>query len=137
MSLVDAFENTVLDALLGDLAVLLGDPVAIGLSTTTPTDVGGNFTEPGGYGYARVSIVNDSVEWPNAALGIKKNANTISFPQASGGSWSTLTHWGLFDGGVLTIWGILDDGAGNATPRTVLDTDTFKILADGLRITLD
>lgn len=137
MSLMNAMENAVLDELLGASASLIGTPVEIGLSTTTPDDTGGGITEPSGYGYVRASVVNDGTEWPAAASGIKENLNTIMFPAASGGSWGTLTHWVMFQGGTAKLWGVLDDGAGTPTPRTIVDGDTFRFLAAGLRIMMD
>ncbi len=137
MSLMNALELAVLDEMLGASASLLGTPVTIGLSTTTPADDGSNITEPSGFGYARASVANDGTEWPAAAAGEKKNANTILFPAASGGSWGTLTHWVMYDSGVPKIWGVLDDGAGVPTPRLVSDGDQFRFLANNLRIAMD
>jgi len=137
MSLADSLENAALDAMLGSSATLLGGSLEVALSTTTPNDDGTNFTEPSGYGYARVPVTNNDANWPAASGGEKKNANTITFPTASGGSWGTVTHWGILDGGNVKIFGIIDDGAGGAAPRTILDGDQFLFLANQLRITMD
>src|SRR5690606_1282100 len=80
-----------------------------GLSTTAPTQAGGNFKEPSGNGYARVAVTNNSTNWPAASNGAKSNANAITFPQATG-SWGTVTHFGIFDAatsGNLLAWGEL------------------------------
>ena len=138
MSLMDVLENAVLDEMLGASATLFGASVDIALSTTTPTDAGGNITEPNaGYGYARVSVTNNGTEWPAASSGEKKNANTILFAQASGGAWGDVTHFVIYDGATPKIWGALDNGAGTPTPRTIADGDQFRFLANQLRITID
>lgn len=133
MSLSDTLENTVLDTILGTSGTL-PTPVYIGLSTTTPTDAGANFTEPVGFGYARVSVANNATQWPNASGGIKSNANTQSFPNAAGGSWGTATHFGIFtasSGGTPVITGALD------SPRLINDGDLFQFPATLLRLTAD
>jgi len=137
MSMFDDFENDVLDAMLGATATLLASGVEIGLSTTTPTEAGGNITEPSGAGYARVYVNNDGSEWPASTVGEKANANTLTFPQASGGNWGLVTHWVMYSSSVPVIWGILDDGAGAALPRQINDGDVFRFLAGQLRISLD
>lgn len=105
---VDAKEQAILDLIFD--AALGATTLYIGLSTTTPTDSGSNFTEPSGNNYARVATT--SADW-NAASGTapatKTNSGTKTFNQASG-SWGTVTHFGLFtasSGGTPIIWGAL------------------------------
>jgi len=138
MSFTNLIENTVLDSLLGDSATLLPNPVYIGLSTTTINDDGSGITEPTGGSYAKVSKANSNVNFPGASAGVKKNATPIEFPTATG-DWGTITDWFISDSGGTTIYvyGKLDDGAGTPQPRTVLNGDEFKILANQLRIELD
>lgn len=134
MSLSDAFELEVLDAILGTSGLLPGT-VYIALSTTTPTDAGANFTEPVGNAYARVAVTNNATQWPAAASAEKSNANAISFPTASGGNWGTVTHVGIFTaagpGGTPKIWGALD------APRAVNDGDLFQFPANLLKLLID
>lgn len=139
MSFFNTFENEVLDEILGASASLLTATVQIGLSTTTPAEDGSNITEPIGNGYSRVTVNNDGTQWPAAASGIKKNANDITFPAASGGDWGTITHFVIYDvpGGNPKIWGTLDDGGGTPSPKTITDGNQFRFLADELRIELD
>lgn len=69
----------------------------IGLSSSAPTDAGGNVTEPSGDGYARVRINS----FTSAVNGAVKNAADIVFP-ISTGTWfpadRLATHWVVFDG---------------------------------------
>lgn len=137
MSYFNGHENEVLDAQLGDGHTLLGTPVEIGLSTTTPADDGTNITEPVGNGYARASVDNTTANWGDAAAGVKSNAAEITFPAASGGGWGTVTHWILYSGGVAKIWGVLDDGTGTPLPVEIEDGDTPRFQVGQLRIELD
>lgn len=91
----------------------------LGLSLTTPTDSGANFTEPDrGYGYTRVLIGGGS-ENSYHAIGLAEsigngtyyiyNNKQIAFP-APTLNWGTLTHFGLFTaptGGAPVLWGAL------------------------------
>lgn len=137
MSFTDSFENTVLDAMLGAGATLVGGSVDIALSKADPGDDGTGLDEPVGNGYARVAVTNNGTEWPAAVSGVKSNANQVVFPAASGGNWGTITHWAMFDGATQIANGILDNGSGIAQARQVNDGDTFRFLASQLRITLD
>lgn len=128
-----ALQNSLLNSILGNPGSLGPGTVYIGLSTTTPAPDGSNFTEPGSFDYARVAVTNNDTEWPNASGGVKSNANIILFPQASGGSWGTVTHVGFFtlsSGGDLIAWGALDES------RTINDTDQFRFLAGNCKLEL-
>jgi hypothetical protein len=71
----------------------------LGLSTTTPNDDGSNFTEPTGGSYARVSITNNTTNFPAATTSsgttTKSNGAAFTFANPTG-SWGTVTYWGLF-----------------------------------------
>jgi len=136
MSFVDAFENAVLDEMLGTGATLLSGNLELALSTTTPADDGTNITEPVGGSYARESITNDVTNFAAASSGSKTNVLAITFTTATG-DWGTITHWVLYDTSVAKIWGTLDDGAGAPQPRAVYNGDTFSFPTGQLRITLD
>jgi hypothetical protein len=133
MPLTDAFEIIILDGIMGDPDYTPPTNWFVGLSTTTPTEAGANFTEPVGNGYARVSTAD--ADWDPAsgtAPAIKDNANAITFPQATG-SWGTVTHFGLFDastGGNLRMWGAL------ATAKAIANLDTAAFAAAALVIKL-
>jgi hypothetical protein len=102
-------DNKLLDLVFSNTSYTVPSTLYIGLSTTAPTQAGGNFKEPSGNGYARVAVTNNSTNWPAASNGAKSNANAITFPQATG-SWGTVTHFGIFDAatsGNLLAWGAL------------------------------
>ena len=133
MSFTDFLENELLDHVLGPGSYAAPATVYVALSTTTPTDAGGNFTEPGGFGYARVAVTNNATEWPAAVGGSKSNANPITFPEASG-SWGTVTYFGIWDssvGGNVLMIGAL------TTPKAVGAGDTLVFNASGITVTLD
>lgn len=130
---IDALEQSVLDHVTGKTTYTAPDPWWVALSTTTPTEAGGNFTEPGGGAYARVSITG--ANW-NAAAGtapaIADNTNAITFATATA-DWGTATHSGLFTGstgGTVQIWGTL-----TASKRIGTD-DVAEIAAGALDVKL-
>jgi hypothetical protein len=96
----------------------------IGLSTTTPTRVGGNFKEPTEGSYARISTI--STDW-NAASGsapaTKSNSVVKTFPTAletwSGGA--NMTYFGIFD--AASAGNVLATGA-ISVPKPVTEGDT-------------
>lgn len=65
----------------------------IGLSTTTPTAAGGNFTEPGSTtGYERAQFgTQDTSKTAQIA-----NGAIIFFNESLGDGYGTVTHFGLF-----------------------------------------
>jgi hypothetical protein len=129
MPAVDAFELILLDGIFGDPDFTPPANWFVGLSTTTPTEAGGNFTEPATGAYARVSTAD--ADWAAAtgtAPATKANANVITFPTATA-SWGTVTHWGLFDAataGNLRITGAL------GTPKAVGSGDTASFAVGAL-----
>lgn len=133
MSFTDFLELEVLDQLFGGLDYTEGANIWLGLSTTTPTDAGGNFTEPVGNGYARPSFANNKTTWTTAAAGALANAIEMAFAAATG-AWGTVTHFGIFDavtGGNLLATGVL------SVAKTIDDGDTPKFAIGTLDITLD
>lgn len=133
---VDSQEQAILNLFLRGDSWTLPANLYVGLSTTTPTEAGGNFTEPVGNGYARVTVVRNGTNWAAAsgtAPAIADNATAITFPAASGGSWGTVTHAGLFDAvsaGNLLWWGAL------GTSKAVNDGDTAQIAIGALDVKL-
>jgi hypothetical protein len=108
----------------------------IALSTTTPTEAAGNFTEPSGGAYARVSTV--AADWGAAsgtAPAVKSNTATKTFPTATA-TWSAganMTHFGIYDAataGTLLCWGAL------GTPKPVLNGDPASFPAGSLVLKL-
>lgn len=132
----DATEQAILDALFTDPAWTPPTTLYLALSSTTPTEAGGNFTEPSGGSYARVSTV--AADWSAAsgtAPAVKTNTATKTFPTASA-SWvsgANLTHFGIYDAstvGNLLCWGAL------GTAKPVLSGDTASFAASALVIKL-
>lgn len=72
---------------------LITSNVYIGLSTTTPTAAGGNFTEPGSAsGYERAQFgTQDTSKTAQIA-----NGAIIFFNESLGDGYGTVTHFGLF-----------------------------------------
>lgn len=129
---VDSVEQQLLDHFLTDPAYTPPATMYIGLSSTTPTEAGGNFTEPSGGAYARVSTA--AADWGAAtgtAPATKSNTATKTFPTATANwaSGSNLTHFGLYDAssaGNLLCWGAL------GTAKPVLNGDTASFAAGAL-----
>ncbi len=128
----DYLENKMLGHLFGT-AYTAPTTVYMALSTTTPTDAGGNVTEPSGNGYARVAIGNNSTNWNAASGGTVTNKTAITFPEATG-SWGTVTHFVLYDAataGNALIWGAL------TASKAIGTGDTASFAAGALSISLD
>lgn len=123
----DAVEQAILDGLLQDPAWAGYASLWVGLSSTTPTEAGGNVTEPSTGSYARVET--DAADWSAAsgtAPAAKTNTATLTFPTATAdwASGSNLTHFVLFDAstsGNVVAWGAL----GTAKPVLTDDTASF------------
>lgn len=131
---VDSVEASILDHATGKATWTPPATYYLGLSTTTPTDAAGNFTEPVGNNYARVNIA--VADW-NVASGTapvtSTNANQISFAAASG-SWGTLTYAGLFaavSGGTHLWFGALTASATVGSGGTVTFAASNLILQLG------
>ncbi len=128
----DYLENKMLGHLFGT-AYTAPTTVYMALSTTTPTDAGGNVTEPSGNSYARVAIGNNSTNWNAASGGTVTNKTAITFPEATG-SWGTVTHFVLYDAataGNALIWGAL------TASKAIGTGDTASFAAGALSISLD
>lgn len=129
----DYLENEILDHLFGGATYDVPATLYIGLSTTTPTDAGGNITEPSGNNYARCSVTNDKDSWTDAASGALENEVDFTFNTASG-SWGTISHFVLYDAsseGNALAFGALSES------KAVGSGDTPKFNAGDLDITLD
>lgn len=133
---VDAVELDVLNGLLQDPSWAGYTTLWVGLSSTTPTDAGGNITEPSTGAYARVSTA--AADWGAAsgtAPATKSNTTVIAFPTATA-DWvagANLTHFVLFDAGTLgnaVFFGAL------GTPKPVLTDDTAEFAAGDLVLRL-
>ena len=129
MSFSDYLENKLLDHVFKNTAFTQPANIYVALFTTAPNDTGGG-TEVSGNGYARV--LHNS--WDVAAVGATENTGVVTFPQASGGNWGTVTHVGLFDAstvGNMLAWGTL------SVSKAVNDGDTAEFADGAIDITLD
>jgi hypothetical protein len=130
LGLVTTVCNAVLDGIFGDASYNAPNTLYAALSTTTPAAGGTNFTEPVANGYARVSVVNNATNFPNASARAKANGAAIDFPTATD-DWLPVTHFGFFDAasaGALVAWGAL------STPRTVLSGEQASFAIGALAI---
>ncbi len=132
----DKIEQAILNHVFTDPAWTPPTTLYIGLSSTTPTEAGGNITEPSGSGYARVSTV--AADWDAAtgsAPATKANGAVKTFPAATG-DWvagANLTYFVLFDAstaGNAVAFGAL------ATPKPILNGDTPSFAAGSLVLKL-
>lgn len=110
MSKSNTFENQFLAlifqnaniSLIGDATGVRGSTTAgslyIGLHTSDPGEAGDQTTNEVGTGayasYARVAVVRSAGGWTVTGNGVD-NAALITFPQCSGGSGATITHFSV------------------------------------------
>jgi len=131
-SFSDFLELEVLDHLFGK-GSYSPPTIYIALSTADPTDSGSGIAEPGGgTNYARK--ITAGADWNIAASGALDNANAITFVEATGTSWGTITHFALYD--ALTSGNMLAHGALTAS-KTIDSGDTASFGAGDLDVSLD
>lgn len=128
-------EDKLLDHAFGGSDYTRPATVYAALATTTPTDAttGTNIVEPSGGSYARVSITNNSTNFPASSGGSKSNGTAITFPTATA-SWGTVTAVAIIDAasnGNIMAWGAL------TASKTVDSGDTVSFAIGALVITLD
>lgn len=116
--LADSDANNSLDVRFGAAASTAPGTYYVGLSSTPPTNAGGNITEPVGGNYARVAVANNPTNWPPATARGKANGTTISFPTAT-------ANWGTFG------WFILMDAPTGGTMRGWGDLSTAQTISNG------
>jgi hypothetical protein len=132
----DTVEQALLNHFFTDPTYTPPATLYLALSSTTPTEAGGNFTEPSGGAYVRVATT--AADW-NAASGaapaIKDNGAVKTFPAATA-DWvagANLTHFGIFDAptaGNLLCFGAL------TVAKPILNGDTASFPAGALAIKL-
>lgn len=132
----DAVEQAILDGLLQDPQWAGYATLHVGLSSTTPTDAGGNVTEPSGGGYARVATA--AADWGAAsgsAPATKANTAVLTFPTATA-DWlagANLTHFVMYD--AASLGNVVAFGA-LGTSKPVLTDDTASFAAGDLVLQL-
>src|SRR5438034_720947 len=91
----DYLEGKVLDHVLGNTAYSAPGTTYVALYTATPGETNAG-TEVSGGSYGRVSVTNNTTNWPNAVSSVKHNGIDITFTTATG-SWGTVTSFGILD----------------------------------------
>lgn len=134
MSFSDYMENELLDHILSAQSYSPPATVDVALCTAAvvDSDDGTSITEPVGNGYLRKNVNNNATEWPNASGGSKQNGQEVAFDQATG-SWSTITHYAILEGGTDNI---MVHGALNSA-RAIGLGDTARFQPSTLTINLD
>ncbi len=131
-------EANVLNHFFGGVALSPASPANtfVGLYTTLPADDETGGVEASYTGYARVSVTNNTTNWPNATEGAptsKSNGTTITFGQKTDAGSVTIVGFGIFD--ALTLGNLLFFGA--VTPnQAVGQNDTPRFLATDLVLEL-
>ena len=100
----------------------------VALFTAAPSDSGGG-TEVSSGGYSRQSVAFDAA---SSQGGTTSNSGAVTFT-ASGGSYGTVTHIGIFD--ASTSGNLLWHGALTAS-KTVADGDTLEFSAGNIDLAL-
>lgn len=121
-----------------NFGALTGGPTHLALAdnSTTPAEDGTGFTEPVGNGYVRLALTlpSDFAIATDADPSLIENSSALTFAEATGAGWGTITHAGLFDastGGNLLYILSLDSS------RTVTAGETLSFQPGELELTLD
>lgn len=127
----------VLDDIFGATAFTGPTPLFMALWTAAldGTSTGATVGEAAYTGYARVSITNNTTNFPAAtgsSNGSKSNAIAITFPAAGSGP-TTVTYFAILDSATIGAGNILYWGS--VTSTTVNNGDTPQVNASGLTIT--
>ncbi len=131
---VNSVEMAVLDHFTGKTSYTV-PTWYVALSTTTPNESSGSFTEPSNGGYIRPTLT--PATWTAATGGDPSSTSyggAISFAQATGG-WGTVSYFGLFSvktqsTGLVQFWGTL------TTAKAIQTNDTASFSANSLKIEL-
>lgn len=127
-ALSDFSEKLLLDWLMTNGTATRPTAWYVALYTAAPSDSGGG-TEVSGSGYIRKAVTFGAASTPG---GTTSNTGAVSFT-ASGGSWGTITHMGIFD--AETSGNLLWHGALTAS-KTVGDGDTIEFAIGNIDLTV-
>lgn len=106
----------------------------LGLSTTTPNDDGTGFTEPVGGAYARVSITNNTTNFPAATTvdGVTSKSNGTKFTFVNPtGTWGVIVAYGFFlasSGSTPEYWNPLDASITVRNGNTPVEFDINQLV---------
>ncbi len=135
-----ATDSSILQYVLGKAAYTVPAGAYLALFSATPTADNGTFTElvtgtSPAYARATIDAANAAAAWSATttdATGVwKTNANTLTFPTATGG-WLAASGYGIYDAattGTLLYWGTF------GSPTTVGSGATASVAAAGLKVT--
>jgi len=144
-NMTNYLENALVDALFRNIPYTIPTVLYIALFRNLPGEAGNQSSEPSGNNYARVSVASSATTWSatngrsstnspsTGSSAVTFNLTDIVFPPASG-SWGQIKSIGILDsptGGHMLWYGNLD------VPRTIGDSDVFKITAGDLSIQID
>jgi len=132
----DSVETAMLDHFMTDPAYTPPTTWYMGMSSTTPTDAGGNVTEPSGGNYARVGTV--AADWSAAsgtAPAVKTNTAVLTFGTASA-DWVAAANLTYFTMHTLVTAGAVGVFGAMATAKPVLNGDTASFAASSLTLQL-
>ena len=127
-ALSDYSEKLILDFLMTTGTATRPTAWYVALYTAAPSDSGGG-TEVSGSGYTRQTVAFAAASSPG---GTTSNTGAVSFT-ASGGSWGTVSHIGIFDnssGGNL-LW-----HGGLTASKTIGDGDTLEFAIGNIDLTV-
>lgn len=131
-SLTNTAETEMLDHVLNNLAYSSPANIYLGLCTADPTDAatGASANEVANTNaYQRTAISFGAY----SSRAVTQDAD-VDFPQASGGSWGTVTHWAIFTSQTYGAGDCLAHGAFN-TSKTVNDGDTPSVASGEINVT--
>ncbi len=129
-------EKHLLDETFGNTAKPSRANLFFALFTVSPSESSDVGTEVSGGSYARVSVTNNSTNFPAATQSgtnpaQKQNATAITFPTATA-DWGTIVAFGIYDAstsGNLLYWGAV-------TPsQAIPNGSTFVIAINSLTVT--
>ncbi len=130
-SFCDFWEDKILDHIFGKSAYTASDVIYVALSTTLPTDAGGNITEPSPAEYGRVGTLTS--DWNASVGGTIDNSSVVGFSQAIS-LWGDISHFALYDtylAGNALAWGAL------SLTKTITTNDTASFAVGVLDVSLD
>lgn len=136
MSTGNAYKNVILDGIYGDgRADGMPATVYVALFTTSPGDDGSG-TEVSAADYTRISVANNSTNFPNASGNMKRIGITLTWPAAEE-DWGVIAFWAIMDSATPGTGNVIHHGrGGGVTPPTHLEGSVFRIPANSLTIRL-
>lgn len=141
------FRNKLIDFQMRGVAFTPPATYYVRLTSTQPTASAAG-TELSGNGYAAQPIAKSAAAWaatnadgstinPSTGTTGRTSNNVVIDFGVAGANWGTASHWELWDaatGGDRWMFGPIVDGAGAASPRTIVSGDPVKFPVGALRL---